>query len=155
MNFLIPTKGSHTVSITTLDFTTQKLIDPTISIIAAWIKIPPIIKIINIIIFMILFIIDKFIKHITNTIIDNLPSIIVDMGAVPYVCDGANIMAPGILRISDDFSKNEIVVIRDTNFKKALAVGKGLASSDDINKIKKGKVIQNLHYVGDKIWRLL
>ena len=28
----------------------------------------------------------------------SMPKVVIDMGAVPHVCDGANIMAPGIVR---------------------------------------------------------
>jgi len=42
--------------------------------------------------------------------------------------------------------------VRDIRYSKALAIGKALKSSVEIMAEKKGKVIKNLHYVGDKIW---
>ena len=45
------------------------------------------------------------------------------MGAVPYVCKGATIMAPGIVRIEGDFSMGELVVVVDMKFGKALGIG--------------------------------
>ncbi len=33
------------------------------------------------------------------------PKIVVDMGAVPYVCKGATVMAPGILRYEGEFAR--------------------------------------------------
>ena len=86
--------------------------------------------------------------------IDQLPSVIVDMGAIPYVCNGADVMAPGIIEL-DDFNEGSQVVIRDVNHKKALALGKAKKSSKSINESRKGKVIENLHYVGDKLWGIL
>lgn len=86
--------------------------------------------------------------------IDQLPSVIVDMGAIPYVCNGADVMAPGIIEL-DDFNEGSQVVIRDVNHKKALAIGKAKKSSKSINESRKGKVIENLHYVGDKLWGIL
>jgi PUA domain protein len=83
-----------------------------------------------------------------------LPNVIVDMGAIPYVCNGADIMAPGIVEL-DDFPEGSLIVIRDVTHRKALAIGKAIRSSNSILDSKKGKVIENLHYVGDKLWSIL
>ena len=42
-----------------------------------------------------------------------LPKIVVNMGAVPHVCNGANIMAPGIVRFEGEFKENDFVLIVD------------------------------------------
>ena len=84
--------------------------------------------------------------------VDSLPAVIVDMGAIPFVCKGADIMAPGITEIKTPFQEGALVVVRDVKHRKALAVGKALKPSAAIMAEKKGKVIHNLHYVGDKIW---
>ena len=86
------------------------------------------------------------------TCVDFLPAVIVDMGAIPFVCKGADVMAPGITEIKTPFEKGALVVIRDVKYDKALAIGTALRSSATILAEKKGKVIHNLHYVGDKIW---
>jgi PUA domain protein len=83
------------------------------------------------------------------------PSILVDMGAVPYICNGADLMAPGVIDVKNNFNEDEVVVIRDIVHEEALAVGVSLKSSEALNNTKKGKVVQNLHYVGDKIWELI
>ena len=51
-----------------------------------------------------------------------------------------------------DFEKCCFVVIRDEKHSKPLAIGEALFSSEEISKMEKGKVILNLHYIGDKIW---
>lgn len=84
--------------------------------------------------------------------VDLLPSVIVDMGAIPFVCKGADVMAPGITEIKTPFEEGTLVVIRDVKHGKALAIGRALRSSRSIMTEKKGKVINNIHYVGDKIW---
>lgn len=81
-----------------------------------------------------------------------LKQIVVDMGAVKFVVSGADIMRPGIKEFPD-FDKGEIVSIVDINNKKPIAVGLTMFSSDDIRLMQTGKVIRNLHYVGDKIWQ--
>ena len=83
-----------------------------------------------------------------------LPTITVDMGAVPYVTNGADIMAPGITQVTEGLVAGDIVTIIDENFGKSLAVGELLFDSDKIKQTEKGKVIKNLHYVNDSIWSL-
>lgn len=82
-----------------------------------------------------------------------LPKVIVDMGAVKFVVNGADIMRPGITDM-DTFEKGELIVIVDETHGKSLAVGKALLSSDDMRNETKGKVIKNMHYVGDEYWNL-
>jgi len=81
-----------------------------------------------------------------------LPRIVVDMGAVPFVCKGANIMVPGIVRVEAEFEKDKLVVIVDEKHGKALAIGESLYASNEIRNMKQGIVITNLHFVSDKIW---
>ncbi len=87
-----------------------------------------------------------------NSAIDDLPSALVDMGAIPYVCNGADVMAPGIMGIEGGFEKDGLLVIRDVKHRKALGIGAALYTSEEMKGLKKGKAILNLHYVGDKIW---
>ncbi len=86
-------------------------------------------------------------KHIV------LPKVTVDMGAVKFVVNGADIMRPGITNI-EDFEKDKLIVIIDETHGKPLAVGKALFSSEEMRNESKGKVIKNLHYVGDDFWNL-
>jgi PUA-domain protein len=80
------------------------------------------------------------------------PKIVVDMGAVPYVCKGADVMAPGIVRIEGEFSKGDLVLVADMKFGKALALGESLYDAEAARQTKKGPVVKTLHYVSDKIW---
>jgi PUA domain protein len=84
----------------------------------------------------------------------HLPSVTVDMGAVPYVTNGADIMAPGITKVDDGLPKGAIVTIIDEKFGKSLAVGELLFEGRRIKEMNKGKAIKNLHYVNDEIWSL-
>ncbi len=84
--------------------------------------------------------------------VDGLHRVVVDMGAIPYVCNGADVMAPGI-KDMESFEVGDLVVVRDVTHGKALAIGKALKSSSDIEASRKGKVIENLHYVGDGLWK--
>lgn len=84
-----------------------------------------------------------------------LPKIIVDMGAIPYICSGADLMAPGIVQIHGDFNEDDILLIADERHEKPLALGIALFDLQYMRKLKRGKVVKNIHYVGDKLWNLL
>ncbi len=90
-----------------------------------------------------------------NPNIEMLPSIVVDMGAIPYVCNGADVMAPGIKAVKGEFEEGDLVVVRDIEHGKALAIGQALVGSDEMKEMRKGKSVMNLHHVGDKIWKAL
>jgi PUA-domain protein len=77
----------------------------------------------------------------------------VDMGAVPYVTNGADVMGPGILDADPDIKENDLVWIRDIKNKTPLAVGLALRDSAGLRSKDKGKAITTIHYVGDKLWK--
>jgi PUA domain protein len=98
----------------------------------------------------------QLVPVLTNTpVIEKLPRVTVDMGAVPHVAGGADIMAPGIRNIQGSFPEKHLVVIVDEKHGKSLAVGKSLLDSTLLAATKKGKVIANLHYVGDLVWETI
>jgi len=97
---------------------------------------------------------DVFPTLVFDQFLSSAPRIVVDMGAIPYVCKGANVMAPGIRRSVGDFRKGSLVVIVDERHGKALAVGETLYDSEEVKNIKRGPVVKNIHFVGDKIWDL-
>ena len=83
-----------------------------------------------------------------------LPKVVVDKGAVRFVVNGADIMRPGIVTC-DEFADHSLVVITEETHGKPLAVGIAKLSSVDLLAEEKGKVVQVIHYVGDKIWNYL
>ena len=98
----------------------------------------------------------RLVPSLVNTrITEKLPRVVVDMGAVPHVAGGADIMAPGIRRVQGTFKMDDLVVIQDEKYGKFLAIGSALVSSEILSGTKKGKVIVNLHYVGDPFWELM
>lgn len=80
------------------------------------------------------------------------PKAIVNMGAVPHVCNGADIMAPGIVRFEGNFNKEDLVVVYDERHQKPIALTLALYDTEKAKKLKHGKVLKNIHYVGDKLW---
>ncbi len=87
--------------------------------------------------------------------LDRIPlkRVVVDMGAVPYVANGADIMAPGVVSADEKITLGEGVVIVDERHSKPIAIGQALVPGAEMRG-PKGKVIKNLHYVGDEMWRL-
>lgn len=83
-----------------------------------------------------------------------LKTIAVDQGAIKFVINGADIMRPGITRIDDGIVKDEIIAVVDAIHKKPLAVGIALLSGDEIKQAINGKMIKNIHYVGDSVWKM-
>jgi PUA domain protein len=75
------------------------------------------------------------------------------MGAVRFMCKGANVMRPGI-KSHSEFTKNDIVCIVEESQHKFLAVGKSLIDSSEMKEMSKGEVIKNMHYISDKYWEI-
>ena len=83
------------------------------------------------------------------------PKIVIDMGAVPYVCKGADVMAPGVRAVKGEFKENDLLLVIDERHGKPLAIGVALFSSEEMKTVNHGKTVKNLHHVGDKLWNLL
>jgi PUA domain protein len=76
----------------------------------------------------------------------------VDMGAVKYVYNGADVMAPGVVDADEEIIKGDFVWVRDEKNHQPLAVGEALMSSEEMIRSSKGKAVNSLHHVGDGIW---
>ncbi|MFQ5884447.1 MAG: DUF1947 domain-containing protein [Thermoplasmata archaeon] len=81
-------------------------------------------------------------------------AVTVDMGAVGFVCNGADVMGPGIVDADLEIEEGDLVWIRDENNFKPLAVGRALVPGKEMLGKGKGKMVMSLHYVGDKLWKL-
>ncbi|HSA76747.1 MAG TPA: PUA domain-containing protein [Nitrosarchaeum sp.] len=97
---------------------------------------------------------DEYLPFLSETqMLEKFPHVTVDMGAVKFMCKGANVMRPGI-KTHDEFEKEKIVCIVEESQHKFLAVGKSLVSSAELEKMEKGEVIKNMHYISDKFWEI-
>jgi PUA-domain protein len=90
-------------------------------------------------------------RALLNGLID-VPRITVDMGAVKFVVNGADIMRPGITQVDDRVKENGIVVVVDENHGKALAVGISQLSAEALRTATSGKVIKSIHHINDDLW---
>jgi len=85
-----------------------------------------------------------------------LRKVVVDMGAIKYITlSGADIMRPGITKIDPLIQKGEIIEVVDETHDRSLVVGKALYNGKEMESLKSGKVIQNLHTINksDYIWK--
>ena len=95
---------------------------------------------------------ENYLPFLSETgLLEKFPNAIVDSGAIKFVCNGANVMRPGIKKFSK-FKKDDIICVVEEAHNKFLAVGKALVSSEEMSSITKGEVVKNLHYISDKYW---
>jgi len=84
---------------------------------------------------------------------DSLPYAVVDEGAVKHLLNGADVMAPGIIEVTS-FNVGDIVSVWNPSKTTPLVIGKALMSPNEILTKKRGRAIRNIHYAGDKVWKL-
>ncbi len=96
---------------------------------------------------------ETYIPHLKSKDYFNLAKVTVDQGAIPFVCNGADIMYPGIVFFDSNINSDDFVIIDEEKYNKELAIAKSAISGNDFDKNKKGKAVLNLHYVGDKKWK--
>lgn len=95
---------------------------------------------------------DLIIPHLTqHDLLNYFASVQVDMNAVKFVCNGANIMRPGITDFTT-FKESEIVLVKDQTHKKELAVCISLVDDVTGRKMERGVVLNNIHHIGDVYW---
>jgi len=78
--------------------------------------------------------------------------VVVDMGAVRFVINGADVMAPGIVDADESIQKNDMVWVCDEQHRKPLAVGRALLPGKEMKIATQGKAVTVLHYIGDPLW---
>jgi len=81
--------------------------------------------------------------------------VVVDMGAVKFVTNGADVMAPGIVDADEKIKEYELVWICDQNHHKPLAIGVALMSGKEMIVQKSGKAVKIIHHVGDELWNFV
>ena len=95
---------------------------------------------------------DDYLPFLSETeTLEKFPNVTVDMGAVKFMCKGANLMRPGIKKFTE-FEKDKLVCIIEESQHKFLAVGKAMVSSSELEEMEKGEVIKNMHYISDNFW---
>lgn len=78
----------------------------------------------------------------------------VDMGAVPFVYNGADVMAPGIVEADPVIRPGDLVWVRDEKNRRPLAVGRAVMDGPTMAREERGKAVETIHHVGDDLWHL-
>jgi PUA-domain protein len=78
----------------------------------------------------------------------------VDKGAVRFVSNGADIMAPGIVDADSEIKEGDLVIIVEEAHRKPLAIGKALMKGPQMVEADSGKAIKSITHVGDKLWNM-
>jgi PUA-domain protein len=78
----------------------------------------------------------------------------IDEGAVRFICNGADVMGPGITGADQTIKEGALVWVRDAKHGKPLAIGKALVPGGTMAARSPGKAVKNLHYIGDDLWNL-
>ena len=81
--------------------------------------------------------------------------VIIDMGAIKFVTNGADIMAPGIVDADINIKENDQVWVCDEVHRKPIAIGIAKMTGEQMMVEKKGKAIKTIHYVGDDLWKTI
>lgn len=80
--------------------------------------------------------------------------VLVDLGAVKYIANGADVMRPGIVDY-DFFDEDDLVVVLVEKHMSPIAIGRALLDSRLLDNMDRGKVLKNIHHVGDRIWKVV
>jgi PUA-domain protein len=78
----------------------------------------------------------------------------VDKGAIRFVSNGADIMAPGVVKADPEIKKGDLVIIVEETYRKPLAIGKALMDGLEMFEATSGKAIKSITHVGDKLWNM-
>ncbi|TLZ46744.1 MAG: RNA-binding protein [Methanobacteriota archaeon] len=81
-------------------------------------------------------------------------AVTVDMGAVRFIYNGADVMAPGIVDADPAIRAGDIVWVCDEKNRRPLSVGRAILDGPTMAREEKGKAVETIHHVGDEIWRL-
>jgi len=81
-------------------------------------------------------------------------NVVVDAGAVRFMAKGADVMRPGIVRVTDDIQAGHPVLITEETYGKPLAIGIAELDAAEINAAETGKMVRTFHYVGDELWNI-
>ncbi|WP_292390924.1 RNA-binding protein [Methanosarcina sp. UBA5] len=76
----------------------------------------------------------------------------VDKGAIRFVSNGADIMAPGVVAVDPEIKEGDLVIIAEETHQKPLAIGKALMEGSEMVEATSGKAIKSITHVGDKLW---
>ncbi len=97
---------------------------------------------------------NRIIPFLTSKIILRLPRLYVDQGAVPHIVNGADVMAPGITKVTGELKEGQLAIVVNQTSNKPLSVVEIMNNWSQSLEAKHGKVAKNLHHINDKFWKI-
>ncbi len=82
------------------------------------------------------------------------PGVVVDEGAVKFITNGADVMRPGIVDFRGEFKKGDIILVYTVKLPFPIAVGEALYDLKEMKEMERGKVVKNIHHLGDDLFKL-
>lgn len=94
---------------------------------------------------------DMFVPFLSDeALLERFPTVVVDKGAIRFVCNGADTMRPGIERYGT-FGVGQVVTVSEPGGR-YLAVGIAAVDSSVLDGMDRGIVVKSAHYISDKYW---
>ena len=90
-------------------------------------------------------------KSTKSKLFPQYPRAVVDAGAIKPIVNGADVMRPGIRELVGEFNRGDVV---SDEKGRVIAVAVALFSKAEIVQMQKGKVLLNIHHLGDKLWQI-
>ncbi|WGI16678.1 RNA-binding protein [Methanonatronarchaeum sp. AMET-Sl] len=81
--------------------------------------------------------------------------VVVDQGAIPFLLNGADLMAPGVVTADVDIGVNDLFLVVEEEHEKPIAVCRAVEDGVFMVESDSGKVGENVHYVQDELWDFL
>ncbi|KAH9387500.1 malignant T-cell-amplified sequence, partial [Nematocida major] len=84
-----------------------------------------------------------------------LKRVVVDAGAIKYLINGADVMAPGLLHSTSEYPPvevGEVVAVYGPGKKAALAVGIVEMGNAEVHERRTGVAIRVVSHLGDKVY---
>lgn len=81
--------------------------------------------------------------------------VVVDEGAVRFIVNGADVMAPGVVDVDAVIKEGDPVWVKEEKHGKPLATGVALLDGNEMKNNKSGKAVKTIHYVGDRLWKTI
>ncbi|UOY09823.1 RNA-binding protein [Methanonatronarchaeum sp. AMET6-2] len=103
----------------------------------------------------------KFEEEVFLTVVGALETdierrkVVVDQGAIPFLLNGADLMAPGVVDADLDIEPDDLFLVVEEKHDKPIAVCRAIEAGDFMVSSESGKVGENIHYVQDEIWDFL
>ena len=78
--------------------------------------------------------------------------VVVDDGAVKFLYNGADVMAPGIMDADPNIAQGNTVWVKEEKHGQPLVIGTALISGPEMIESQKGKAIKTLYHLNDDLW---